>query len=195
MIELSYQEKGSVMQARNLKLHPKTAEKLFRLKKEAETEGEYRVAKRIHAILLNHDGKTSGEISRLFQAPRSCVTQWLFNYESHGYDGLLEGSRTGRPPGLNQKQKTELADIVDSGPVAYGFLSGVWTAIMIGQVIEEEFGVAYDPRHVRRILDELDFSVQRPKRQLAKADPVQQNRWRRYTYPNIKKKPARKAPH
>lgn len=181
------------MHARSLRLHPKTAEKLFRLKKEAETDGEYRVAKRIHAILLNHRGKTSGEISRLFQTPRSCVTQWLFNYETHGYDGLLEGNRTGRPPALNQKQKTHLADIVDSGPVAYGFLSGVWTAIMIRHVIEEEFGVAYDPRHVRRILDELDFSVQRPKRLLAKADPIQRNRWRRYTYPNIKKKPGSKG--
>jgi hypothetical protein len=30
-----------------------------------------------------------------------------------------------------------LADILDSGPVAYGFLSGVWTAPMVMRVIEE----------------------------------------------------------
>ncbi|MHB8481830.1 MAG: IS630 family transposase [Nitrospiria bacterium] len=165
------------------------------MKKEAEMEGEYRVAKRIHAVLLNHSGKTSGEIAHLFEAPRSCVSQWLFNYEFHGYEGLLEGYRPGRPSELSHKQKRKLGDIVDSGPVAYGFLSGVWTAVMIGHVIEQEFGVVYDPRHVRRILEELDFSVQRPKRSLAKADPEQQNRWRRYTYPNIKKKLVRKGPH
>jgi len=78
---------------------------------------------------------------------------------------------------------------VDSGPIAYGWMSGVWTAIMIAQVIKNEFSVEYDPRHVRRILDELDFSVQRPKKVLAKADPSKQSRWVRYTYPNIKKKP------
>lgn len=180
------------MQARSLSLHHKTADKLLRLKKEAEQEGEYRVARRLHATLLNHEGKTSGEIAHVLKAPRSRVSEWLSRYESHGMDGLLEGHRTGRPSGLSPKQKEELAGIVDSGPVAYGFVSGVWNSIMITQVIREEFGVPYDPRHVRRILSDLDFSLQRPKRVLAKADPARQNRWRRYLYPRIKKKPARK---
>ena len=56
----------------------------------------------------------------------------------------------------------------------------------------EEFGVKYNARHIRRILEEMGFSVQRPKRILAKADPMKQNRWRRYTYPNLKKKRAEK---
>ena len=176
------------MRARLLRLHPRTVEKLLKLKKDAEKEGEHRVAKRIHATLLNHDGKTSGEISNLLRAPRSRVSEWLSNYDAYGFESLLEGHRTGRPPLLNKNQKTELADIVDSGPVAYGFLSGVWTSVMIAQVIQDEFRVSYDSRHVRRILDELNFSVQRPKKILAKADPVKQNRWARYTYPNIKKK-------
>jgi transposase len=62
---------------------------------------------------------------------------------------------------------------------------------MIVKVINNEFSVEYDARHVRRILDELDFSLQRPKRVLTKADPKKQNRWIRYTYPLIKKKPIR----
>jgi len=179
------------MQARILKLHPKTFKKLKYLKKESETEGSYRVAKRINAIILSHEGNTSGEISKSLDTPRSCVTQWLSNYEQHGYDGLLEGYRTGRPAGLSNVEKEILSDIVDSGPVAYGFLSGVWTSVMIGQIIKNEFDVQYDPRHVRRILDELNFSLQRPKRLLANADPKKQNRWIRYTYPEIKKKPKK----
>lgn len=182
------------MRARCLCLHYKTADKLLRLKKEAEQEGEYRVARRLQATVLNHEGKTSGEIAHLLKAPRSRVSKWLACYESHGIDGLLEGHRTGRPCGLSTVQKEELAGIVDSGPVAYGFVSGIWNSIQIAQVIHDEFGVLYDPRHVRRILAELNFSLQRPKRILAKADPVRQNRWRRYTYPRIKKKRAPKVP-
>ncbi|GAI74968.1 unnamed protein product, partial [marine sediment metagenome] len=30
-----------------------------------------------------------------------------------------------------EKQDVYLCDIIDSGPVAYGFLSGVWTSTMI----------------------------------------------------------------
>jgi transposase len=179
------------MRAKILKLHPKTIDKLKRLKKESEIDGAYRVGKRLHAILLNYYGKTSGQISNLLDAPRSCVTEWITNYERYGFDGLLEGYRPGRPAGLTDIQKKELSDIVESGSVSYGFLSGVWTAVMIGRVIRNEFGIEYDARHVRRILDDLDFSLQRPKRVLANADPKKQNRWISYVYPKIKKKPNR----
>jgi transposase len=159
------------------------------LKKEAEQDGVYRVARRLHAILLNHEGKTSGEIAALLKCPRSCVTQWLASYETYGEEGLLEGYHSGRPAGLKEQQKTHLGDIIDSGPVAYGYLSGVWTSPMVVEVIENEFGIRYHPGHVRRLLAHMGFSVQRPKRILAKADKAKQERWRRYTYPAIKKKP------
>lgn len=181
------------MQARMLQLHPQTVKKLLRLKKEAEAEGAYRVARRIHAVLLNRDGRTSGQIAELLKAPRSRVSEWLKNYEQYGYDGLLEGHRPGRPPAMTTAQKDVLCGIIDSGPVAYGFLSGVWTSVMIAYVIEEEFGIGYHPGHVRKLLYQLGFSVQRPKRKLALADPGAQDRWQRYTYPSLKKKPSRKG--
>jgi transposase len=181
------------MKARFLELRYWIRQRLQKCRKEAEEEGAYRVARRIHAVLLNSGGHTSGDIATLLHSPRSKVSEWLQQYERHGYEALLEGHRTGRPCALGTEQKQELADIIESGPRAYGFLSGVWNALMIREVIQAEFAVEYDARHVRRILEELGFSVQRPKRVLAKADPAKQNRWRRYTYPNIKKKPVNKA--
>jgi len=181
------------MHARSLKLHPMTARRLLRLKHEAEEEGAYRVAGRIHAVLLNNDGYTSGQIAAILKRPRSRVSQWLKDYESFGYDALLEGHRCGRPPALTPANRQMLADILDSGPLAYGYVSGVWTAVMIAQVIRQEFAVVYHPGHVCRLLHQLGFSVQRPKRKLARADDREQNRWHRYTYPNLKKTPERKA--
>ena len=182
------------MRPRQVQLHPKTVEKLRRLKKEAEADGMYRVAKRIHAVVLNDSGRTSGEIAKILDSPLSRVSQWLRDYDEHGYEALLEGHRSGRPPQLNTAQKTALADILDSGPVAYGLLSGVWTSPMIAGVIEQEFGVAYHPGHVRKLLAQLGFSVQRPQKTLARADAKARDRWHRYRYPSIKKKPGREAP-
>jgi transposase len=82
---------------------------------------------------------------------------------------------------------------VESGPVAYGFDCGVWTAPRIARVIQEEWGIAYHPGHVRRILHQMGFSVQRPRRILVRADPARQDRWQRYDYPRSKKKPSVKA--
>ena len=181
------------MQARLLRLHFRTHDKLRRLKKEAEADGAYRVAKRIHAVTLNGDGLSSGEIAQLLDAPRSKVSQWLRDYDRFGYEALLEGQRSGRPGQLTQSQQNQLGDIIDSGPTSWGFLSGVWSAPMVARVIAEEFGIDYTARHVRRLLHEWGFSVQRPRRLLLRANPREQNRWRRYTYPRLKKKPPSKT--
>lgn len=58
---------------------------------------------------------------------------------------------------------------------------------MIAEVIFNEFAVKYHPGHVRKLLYNMGFSVQRPKRILAKADIGKQNKWCRYIYPNVKK--------
>lgn len=181
------------MLPRSVRLHPKTSEKLSRLRKEAEIDGVYRVARRIHAVILNSEGWSSGQIADILKAPRSKVSEWLANFEAHGTDGVLEGYRSGRPNRLGESQRIALADIIESGPVAYGFDCGIWTSPMIARVIEEEFAITYHPGHVRKLLDRIGFSVQRPRRVLARANPAEQDRWHRRTYPNIKKKPKGKT--
>jgi len=181
------------MLPRLLRLHPKTHSRLVRLGKEAERDGAYRVAKRLQAVVLNSEGRTSGELAGILKAPRSSVSEWLSLYQTHGVEGLLEGYRSGRPPLLTEEQRTHLGDILDSGPVAYGLDTGLWTSPMLAWVIEEEFGVDYHPGHVRKLLHNLNFSVQRPHRVLARADASAQDCWHRRTYPNLKKKPAPKA--
>jgi transposase len=179
------------MLPRLLQLHSSTYQRLIRLSKEAERDGAYRVAKRLRAVVLNSEGHTSGELAEILKSPRSKVSEWLQRYQREGIDGLLEGYRSGRPAQLTEKQQQQLGDILDSGPVAYGLDTGIWTSPMIAWVVEEEFGVQYHPGHVRKLLHGWGFSMQRPRRVLARADAVAQDRWHRRIYPALKKKPAR----
>jgi len=174
------------MQPRSLPLHPQTYQKLIDRKQQAEGKGAHREARRLHAVLLNHDGWSSGEIAALLKAPRSRVSAWLRSFEQEGWPALQEGTRSGRPPLLDSLDRERLADLVDSGPTAYGFLSGVWTSPMIAWVIEEEFGVRYHPGHVWRLLQQLGFSVQKPRNVMIRADTAAQQRWSRSVYPAIR---------
>jgi len=183
------------MLPRILRLHPSTYQRLVRLSKEAERDGAYRVAKRLQAVVLNSQGRSSGELAEILQAPRSKVSEWLARYQAHGVEGLLEGRRSGRPAQLTGQQRQQLGDILDSGPIAYGLDTGVWTSPMIAWVMQEEFGAQYHPGHIRKLLHEIGFSVQRPQRVLARADAAQQDRWHRRTYPNLKKKPKTATGH
>lgn len=171
----------------------RTLQRLKVLRQVAQTEKAPRVALRLEAIMLSVQGQTTGQIAQGLQVDRTRVHAWIGAWNEHGDEGLLEGHRSGRPALLSAAQREQLADILDSGPVAHGLNTGVWTSPLIAQVIEEEFDVRYHPGHVRHLLKGLNFSVQRPKTRLVQADPKKQNRWIRYTHPNLKKTPGAKA--
>ena len=163
------------------------------LRQVAQTDKAPRVALRLEAIMLSVQGQTTGQIAQGLQVDRTRVHAWIGAWNEHGDEGLLEGHRSGRPAQLNATQREQLADILDSGPVAHGLNTGVWTSPLIAQVIQYEFDVHYHPGHVRHLLKGLNFSVQRPKTRLVQADPKKQNRWIRYTHPNLKKTPGAKG--
>jgi transposase len=168
----------------------RTAAVLLALRKEAMKDQEPRVAQRFHAIALSIEGYTTSQISRALKVHRSTVPLWIELWNEERERGLLEGHRSGRPAELTASQRGQLEDILDSGPVAYGLETGIWTSPVIGRVIEEEFGVCYHPGHVRKLLKHLGYSVQRPTTRLVQADPAAKRKWVRYTYPNLKKKPG-----
>ena len=142
-----------------IKVHgtKKKIRKLVELSKQAMREGAYRVANRLRAVAFNMEGKSAPVIAEILNVHRSKVSIWLQNWQKEGKDGILEGHRSGRPSCISQSQKRKLSEILDSGPVAYGFSSGVWTSPMVARVIEEEFSIAYHPPMCRGFFMILDF--------------------------------------
>jgi transposase len=180
------------MRAKQVKRDERKHKKILQMYKEAIEDQSFRVSRRLHAILLNMEGYKAPQIAEILKVHRTNVSNWLRNWETEGLQGILEGFRPGRPCSITDYQIQKLEDILDSGPIAYGFNSGIWTSPMVAKVIEDEFSVSYHPAHVSKILHGLGFSVQRPRKILARADQEKQSRWVRYTYPNIKKKPKQK---
>lgn len=171
----------------------RTLKNLMTLRQQAQSDKAPRVAQRIQGVMLSLDKHSVSDIARVLHIHRSAVHAWILAWNQHGITGLYEGHRSGRPAALDAAAAERLHDIVESGPVAYGLQSGVWTSPIIAQIIAEEFDVRYHPGHVRKLLSQIGCSVQRPRTKLMQADPVKQRRWTRYTYPNIKKKPAQKG--
>ena len=72
-------------------------------------------------------------------------------------------------------------------------VTGIWNSIIIAKIIKDEFGVNYHQGHVRKLLRQIGFSVQRPTVSLIRAEEKTKNRWIRYTFPNLKKSLKKKA--
>jgi transposase len=161
--------------------------KLKKMLYRCEENNNLRLWKRIKSILLHFNNKSPKEIVDILEVGEKSVYRWITQYNESGVEGLSEGKHTGRPAQLSQKQLLQLADIIDSGPIAYGFETGIWTSKMVTEVIKQEFKVKYHDAHVRKILYKLGFSVQDPRKKLALADKNLQQKWIRETYPTLKK--------
>lgn len=165
----------------------KAIQKLLAVRREAQREKAPRLLLRVQGILMSLGGHTAGDIANQLKVHRSTVPLWIDHWNIYGEEGLWEGQRSGRPAGLSESQCQTLRDILDSGPVAYGLETGIWTSALVSQIIHEEFRQNYHPGHVRKLLRRLGYSVQRPTTQLVQADLKQKRKWVRYTYPNLKK--------
>jgi transposase len=154
---------------------------------------QLQVISRARAILGYIEGRRVVDLAAELDVTRGSVNRWLQWYEAMGVEGLLTGTPPGPSPKLSEAQRDELTAIVEAGPLAAGFQSGVWTGPMVGDLIERRFGVRYHKHNVPRLLHELGFSMQRPRKRLARADAAKQATWLRKTFPTIKKKPARAA--
>lgn len=153
---------------------------------------DIRLWKRLKTIWMYLSGQTPNIICTTLDVSRRSIFYWVERCKRDGIEGLREGKHTGRPTNLSPQELEKLAEIIDSGPIAYGFPSGIWTCPRIGYVIQEEFGISYHEHHISKLLHLLGFSVQRPTKALAKADPKWQQKWIRHTYPTLKKMPKKK---
>lgn len=167
--------------------------KLWALRDEAKSSGDLSTWRRAKAILGYIKGKSVISMAETLDVTRGAINRWLQWYEADGVDGLRALPQPGRAPKLGEAQQQELINLVEAGPQAAGYSTGIWTGPMIGDLIHRHFGVRYHNHHVPWVLHRLGFSVQRPRKRLARADAEKQERWLRETFPAIKKKPRAAA--
>lgn len=160
---------------------------------EARLKNDLAEWRRGRAVRAYIDGRKVTAIANEYGVTRGSVNRWLQWYDTDHVDGLRTRIAEGPAPKLTAEQQEALKVIIELGPMQAGYQSGVWTGPMIGDLIEERFGVRYHNHHVPRLLHQLKFSVQRPRKRLARADLARQAAWLRDTLPAIKKKPGRSA--
>ena len=160
---------------------------LRKFTQEREEAGDLDEWRRGKAILGYVDGIRVVDLAAQLDVSRGSVNRWLQWYEAMGVDGLRTAIAPGPTPKLNDAQRAELTALVEAGPLAAGYESGVWTGPMVGDLVARRFGVRYHKHNIPRLLHELGFSLQRPRKRLARADLAAQATWVRETLPAIKK--------
>jgi transposase len=90
-------------------------------------------------------------------------------------------------------ERERLEELLVRGPEALGYETPLWTCGRVAHLVEQEFGVAYHPGHVWKMLRVLGWSCQRPEGRARERSESAVRHWKKVQWPAIKKKPKQKA--
>lgn len=137
-------------------------------------------------------GVAPSEVARRLGVARQTVAGWQRRLAKGGRDALKRGE-LGRPRELDTGQERELGKVLMAGALAAGYPTELWTLPRIGKLIANRFGVKYSTGHLWHLLRRLGFSCQKPEKRATQRDETEITRWKRHTWPALKKKPGERG--
>jgi putative transposase len=144
--------------------------------------------RRLEGGRLLKEGKLSqAEIARRLGVTRGSVTAWSKALQAGGVRRLRQHKSTGRPSKLNREVRRKLKRLLDRGALAAGFPTDRWTLVRVSELLKKEFDIRYHPNSLRRVLDQLGYSVQKPMPRAAERDEELVKAWLEKDWPRIKK--------
>jgi len=149
--------------------------------------------RRLRAARLLQRGVHQSEVARQVGVHRQSVSRWAAELDEKGRAGLKQAGRAGRKPRLSAEDRKRIERGLKRGPQALGYETGLWTSARVAHLIEVECGIRYHASQAWRILRQLGWSCQRPTGRALERDEEKIRRWKQQRWPEIKKKPAKKA--
>ena len=124
---------------------------------------EQRLADRVRAILLAHQGRTNREIAKALRTRPARISKWRRRFARDRWDGLKDGFRSGRPRRYDAVTERRILKQLDEPPSSgYAHWSGGLVAEALGDVSADQ---------VWRVLRKYDIALQRRRSWCVSTDP------------------------
>jgi transposase len=145
---------------------------------------------RLHQIIaLEEAGENRKKIALITQCSPSWVSKVIKRCYIEGVENVRpKGCSPGHKPALGQQQLTELKEILRGNTKDYGFDTEGWTRLRIAQVIEQRYGVRHDLSNISRIVQKINFTLQKPLPHDYRQNPQKVKEWEEEKLPALKKK-------
>lgn len=141
---------------------------------------------RLHGILLICAGWSCTAVAELFGHSPRTVQYWGRRFETHGFAGLEETPRPGRPSVLDARLWRTLGRDLRRPPRELGYAQTLWDGKLLSHHLAENLGVPLGVRQCQRVFHQLGFRRRKPRPVLAGGDPEAQAQY--------KKTPAARRP-
>ena len=151
---------------------------------------------RLMAIERVREGERPSEVIEAYGFNRTTIYKWMkaaFR-PGAGIKALRSTKATGRPRSLTSAQERRVFRWINGrDPRQYGLDFGLWTRLVVAQLIEKKFGLRLGVSAVGELLAKLGLTPQKPLQRAYQRDPQAIEKWQRETYPAIARKAKRQG--
>lgn len=143
---------------------------------------------RKRAVASVQDGQSPEIVAPALGISRGTIYGWLARYRSGGWSALDAKKRGGRKPKLDGKAIQWIyRTVTQKNPLQLQFTFALWSAKMVGHLIEQRFGEKLSKASVCRLLNQLGLTPQRPVWRAYQQSPEAVQKWLDEEYPRIRR--------
>ena len=150
---------------------------------------------RLMAIERVREGEKPSIVITSYGFCRTTIYKWLqpAKGRGRGLAALRSRKGTGRPPKLTKSQLRQVFRWINGkDPRQHGFDFGLWTRLVVAELISDKFGIKLSFASVGKLLAQFGLTPQKPLLRAYERDPAAIAAWKRDTYPSIAA-PAKRA--
>lgn len=150
--------------------------------------------RRYLAVQRLRDGYTAPEVADFLGVHLRTVRSWSAAHARDPRTGLKAKPPPGRPRKLTASQERTVLTWFLKSPKSFGFVTELWTARRVAQVIHRKWGVTFNPRYLNHWLAARAITPQKPQRVPREADRDAIDRWRAHDWPRLQNGRAASGP-
>ena len=136
------------------------------------------------------EGYSVEEVAAFLDVSPRTVWRWRALFRGQGPEGLRARPGQGRSPKLTTTQETIVRRWLRDNPREHGFATARGSAPRLVPLIEQEFGISFNPPWLSAWLRDRGFTPQKPARIPRKRDPAAIAAWLKTEWPRLKKNAA-----
>jgi transposase len=158
------------------------------IQQEINRSEESRYDHRLHGLLLVCHGHSCGRVAKMFGEDRRTIQRWVQRFERHGFEGLREGERPGRPARLSAEHGERLGRDLRASPREFGFPQTMWDGTLLSDHLRRHYRVKLGIRQCQRLFGRLGFRRRKPRPMVGTADATAQRAFKKTAPPGPRSK-------
>src|SRR6516225_2232347 len=143
---------------------------------------------RLMAVERVPEGEDPSTVIASYGFCRTTIYKWLraAKDRGRGVSALRSRKGTGRPRKLTKSQERQVFRWINGkDPRQYGFDFGLWTRLIVANLVSDRFNITLSLASIGKLLADLGLTPQKPLMRAYERDPAAIEAWKKETYPSI----------